>query len=63
MHTCPKCGKEWECVTQFLFDEILGRGGCDMPDSECYECSPIPEMKEIYNIVVEETRKKKKCVK
>ena len=46
MHRCPKCKKNWKCITEMLNDELLdGKGTCDMPKkSMCYDCMKMPEM-------------------
>jgi len=50
-HTCPKCKKKWKCITDDLFEELLGViDGCDMTeDNICYKCAGVTGMEDIRN--------------
>lgn len=41
-HLCPKCKKEWFCLTEANF------GDCDNGEEDyCYECAGMPNMKKL----------------
>jgi len=56
-HHCPKCDKDWKCLTDDLFDHLLGHGQCDLPkNSKCYACSGMPEMKELHQVLISQLK-------
>ena len=62
-HFCPTCKKNWKCLTDILYEEIMGEGACDLgAECVCYDCCGITEMNEIKDKIVQEIREKKNGV-
>ncbi len=63
-HFCPKCEKKWKCITDILYEEIIGKGECDLgKECICYKCSGISGMEKIKQLIVKEIKLKQNGVK